>query len=146
MAFSPTDEHLLACVGAGGQIRLFDVREPREDSRWKAHRGANWGTAFFPDGRRILTTSSSHDTCVTIWDMSSERHIATLSGTTDAGWHLVSVSPHGKMIVLVEQSGRLSDGRMNVWRAPSWEEIAAAEKLAASSRPLLSVDQTSPNQ
>jgi WD40 repeat protein len=139
LAFSPTDEHLLACVGSG-QIRLFDVRQPREVSQWKAHRGNTWGTAFFPDGQRILTTSSSHDTVVTIWDVTSERHVATLSGMANSGGHLVSVSPRGKMIVLWDRWGL-----MNVWRAPSWEEIVAAERRAASNRPLLEVEQSGPS-
>jgi WD40 repeat protein len=139
LAFSPTDEHLLACVGSG-QIRLLNVREPKEVTQWKAHRGNTWGTAFFPDGRRILTTSSSHDTVVTIWDVTSERHIATLSGIANAGGHMVSVSPSGKMIVLVDLWGQ-----MNVWRAPSWEEIASAEERAADRRPLLEVEQSTPN-
>jgi hypothetical protein len=50
------------------------------------------------------------------------------------------------MIVLVDQGGPFLEGRMNVWRAPSWEEIAAAEKLAASSRPLLEVEQSAPSR
>jgi WD40 repeat protein len=144
MEFSPTDEHLLACVSNFGQIRLFDVREPRELSRWKAHRGSTRGTAFFPDGERILTTSSSHDTFVTIWDVTSERHLATLGGTATTRWHRIAVTQRSEMIVLVDQSGPFMEGRMNVWRAPSWEQIATAEKLAASGRPLLEVEQSAP--
>jgi WD40 repeat protein len=145
MEFSPTDEHLLACVSNFGQIRLFDVREPRELSQWKAHRGQTRGTAFFPDGQRILTSSSSHDTFVTIWDATSERHLATLGGTATTRWHRITVSPRSEMIVLVDQGGPFMEGRMNVWRAPSWQEIATAERLAASSRPLLSVKQPGPS-
>jgi WD40 repeat protein len=58
---------------------------------------------------------------VKLWDVDSWQELLTLEGAGSL-FDLTSFSPDGNAI------GTLSgEGLLNIWRAPSWEEINAAE-------------------
>ena len=71
---------------------------------------------FTPDGSKIAT--GSYDGAVKLWDVSTRQELLTFSGSgsilSTARW-----SADGDVI--------LAGPPWQAWRAPSWEEIAAAE-------------------
>ena len=80
--------------------------------------------AFSRDGRRIVTGhSSSQQTLnvVYLWDVATHRNVVALPGQ-GRGFTFVQFSPDGHALMAIN-----SDGLLHLWRAPSWEEIAAAE-------------------
>jgi WD40 repeat protein len=85
--------------------------------------GAN-SVAFSPDGRRLATGGGSRDS-VKLWDLATYRELVTLSAQGNLFW-FASFSPDGNWIAA--GSTFELEGQLNLWRAPSWEEIGAAEK------------------
>ena len=75
------------------------------------------GSAFSPDGRRLFSTDRGQE-AVKLWDVGTRQELLTLAGTGSylnaARW-----SADGDVI--------LAGAPWQAWRAPSWEEIAAAE-------------------
>jgi hypothetical protein len=58
---------------------------------------------------------------VKLWDMDSWQELLTLEGAGSL-FGLTAFSPDGNVI-----GTRSTDGILNLWRAPSWAEINAAE-------------------
>ena len=58
---------------------------------------------------------------IKLWDVDSGQELLTLEGQQVHFWRL-AFSPDGNVLVALQQ-----DGVLHLWRAPSWEEIAAAE-------------------
>jgi WD40 repeat protein len=65
--------------------------------------------------------SGSDDPAVKLWDLETDREILTFK--TDVPQYFVQFSPDDKILAT---GGR--DGVVHFWRAPSWAEIADAEK------------------
>ena len=103
--------------GMGGQMRLFDPAMSELIDSLHGHLNAAVGIAFSPDGRRLFSTSGGLE-AVKLWDVGTRQELLTLSGTGSeldaARW-----SADGDVI--------LAGAPWQAWRAPSWEEIAAAE-------------------
>ena len=57
-----------------------------------------------------------------LWDLVAHRELLSLQGEGQYFMHL-TFSPDGNTLVAVSL-----DGIAHLWRAPSWEEIEAAEK------------------
>jgi eukaryotic-like serine/threonine-protein kinase len=127
LAVSP-DGRLVAYTSASGLVRLFDPAKGEWIESLHGHLNAVFGIAFSPDGRRLSSTSVGGREAVKLWDIGTRQELLTLAGTGSvllaARW-----SADGDVILV---------GRpWQAWRAPSWEEIAAAEakKKAESNRP-----------
>lgn len=75
---------------------------------------------FSPDEKRLATGSGNQET-LRVWDTDSWRDVLTLEGQ-GAEFHALAFSPDGSVI-----GARNVAGNVHLWRAPSWEEIAAAE-------------------
>ena len=101
----------------GGLVRLFDPAKGEliDVPPWPPERGH--GIAFSADGRRLISTSGGRE-AVKLWDVGTRQELLTLGGTGSlldaARW-----SADGDVI--------LAGAPWQAWRAPSWEEIAAAE-------------------
>ena len=115
LAVSP-DGRLVASSTEDGQVRLFDPAKG-EFKSIDGHQNAAFGIAFSADGRRLISTSGGRET-VKLWDVGTRQELLTLTGTGSllyaARW-----SADGDVI--------LAGAPWQAWRAPSWEEIAAAE-------------------
>ncbi len=123
-AFSP-DGHLFAAACPDGYAKLWETATFRE---YPAFRGFLMGVhsvAFSPDGKRLAVGSAGSE-AVKLWDVESCQELLTLEGQ-GALFTSSAFSPHGNII-----GARNGRGQLHLWRAPSWEEIEAAEKRPKS--------------
>ena len=81
------------------------------------------------DGSFYGTTSGGGNAALKLWDTESWQEVLTLEG--EGPQFLSSAfSPDGSAILAVNRA-RI----VHIWRAPSWEEINAAEKPATAPGP-----------
>jgi WD40 repeat protein len=115
LAASP-DGALVACSTEAGEVRLFDPLKGELIESLHGHMNGAFGLAFSPDGRRLVSTSHGRE-AVKLWDVSTRQELLNLiypGFLTAAHW-----TADGDAI--------LAGAPWQAWRAPSWEEIAAAE-------------------
>jgi WD40 repeat protein len=116
LAVSP-DGRLVAATTEGGTVRLCDAVSGELKADMSGHLNGVFGVAFSKDGRRLISSSGGRE-AVKLWDVFTRQELLNLSGTGSllavAWW-----SPDGDTI--------LAGAPWQAWRAPSWEEIAAAE-------------------
>jgi WD40 repeat protein len=112
------DGALVALSTWGGLVRLFDSAKGEWSGDLHRNLAAVFGIAFSADGRRLVSTSTALE-AVKLWDVGTRQEMLTLGGTGSwldaARW-----SADGDVI--------LAGPPWQAWRAPSWEEIAAAEQ------------------
>ena len=105
----------MASSSSGGQARLFN--SGKGELIGSPLHARVTAVGFSPDGRRLLSAAGAPE-AVKLWDISTQQELLTLSGTGSfllgAKW-----TADGNVI--------LAGPPWQVWRAPSWEEIAAAE-------------------
>jgi WD40 repeat protein len=82
--------------------------------------GGGHSVAFSPDGRR-LAIGDGNEKAIVIWDLESRRQLIALAGQGSI-FNGVAFSPDGNVI-----GSRNDRGDVYLWRAPTFEEIAAAE-------------------
>ena len=120
VTFSPNGERV-AVASALGYARVWRTESWREEATLRGFLKAVCSVAFSPDGQRLATGGSSPDDTVKLWDVDSWQELLTVDGTGFLFFH-TAFSPDGNAL------GTLSGhGFLQVWQAPSWEEINAAE-------------------
>jgi hypothetical protein len=127
LAASP-DGSLLASSTFGGKIRLFDPVQPEAPETLDAHLNGAFALAFSADGRRLISTSTGRES-MKIWNVHTRQELLTLGEAGSMAGNETSWSSDGNVI--------LAGAPWHAWRAPSWEEIAAAEakEKAETQRP-----------
>ena len=116
LAISP-DGRVVAASTQGGQVRLCDAvtGELIADLR-----GYGFGVAFSKDGRRLISAGGGRH-AVKVLDVGTRQELLNLTGTGPLLWRALWSADGGTVVVG-------SQGQAwQAWRAPSWEEIAAAE-------------------
>lgn len=78
LAFSP-DGKLIA-VGAGSDIRLFEVAAGREVGTIRGHSGPMRSLDFHPSGRLLISSADPDNSGVRIWEIESCQEIQRLEG------------------------------------------------------------------
>jgi len=115
LAVSP-DGGLVASSTEGGEVRLFDPAKGELIDTLPWHLNAAYGIDFSADGRRLISAHGGWD-AVKLWDVNTRQELLNLSGIgsgLSARW-----SADGDVII--------AGAPWQVWRAPSWDEIAMAE-------------------
>ena len=120
--YSP-DQKLIALGSDLGYARIYDAATWRPVATLGGFRGGVHGVAFSRNGQRLLTCSNTAD-ALKVWDTDSWQNVLTLAGQ-GSGRYMgggAGFSPDGNVAGWLSASGDL-----NLWRAPSWDEINAAE-------------------
>ena len=115
--FSPVDTSLLASAGSTNTIKLWDLRNDTV-STLRGHTRQINSIAFSPDGR--LIASGGDDWTFRLWDVGTQRSIATLEDVTDrTRWQIkeVAFSPDGQRLAT---AGR----HLKLWEVRTQTEIA----------------------
>jgi WD40 repeat protein/serine/threonine protein kinase len=124
MAFSE-DRSRAASVAEDGTLAIWDSSSFQLIDVFKGHMLGAHAVAFSPDGRRLATGSGGRQ-AVKLWDVSTHRELMTMPGQGSL-FSFVAFSPDGTWLAACNREGEL-----HLWRAPSWEEIEAAEKRPES--------------
>jgi WD40 repeat protein len=83
---------------------------------------------FSPDGHRLATGGTAIE-AVTLWDIHSQERLLTLYAKEEQ-LSSTAFSSSGNLLAGQSSVGDTA-GAVHFWRAPSWEEIEAAEKTPA---------------
>jgi WD40 repeat protein len=126
VAFTP-DGTLFATAGDDGVAKLWDSSMCREIVALKGHLLSTiHALDISADGRRLVTAGGKE--AIKLWDIQTHQE---LIGLSFEGWAIdwILCSADGNKLV-----GLNTQGHLHLWRAPSWEEIAAAEAKAKANR------------
>ena len=118
VAFSP-DGKWIASASSDGTIGLWQPNG-RNIRFLRGHNGVVWDVAFSRDGRTLA--SSADDGTIKLWNLASMQEAATLHGHEGPVSGL-AFSPDGNYLASA------SEGAVRLWKAPTFEEISAAERL-----------------
>jgi WD40 repeat protein len=128
--FSP-DGRLLAAREVI-DIKLWETGEFREIGSLPTVMRMPQSVAFSPQGDR-LAVGSSNTEAVILWNPQTREPVLTLEGK-GAQFMRTAFSPDGSRLGSRNTFLPGSEGTLHIWRAPTWEEIAAAEKLVSGSQ------------
>jgi WD40 repeat protein len=125
VAFSG-DGSYLASTSGYGTVALWDPSSFGVVTSFRAHLLGAHGVVFSPDGRRVATGGGTSRDAVRLWDLLTRRELLTLPGQCAVSVFL-AFSNDGRWLAACGRGGEL-----NLWHAPSWEEIEAEEKRLES--------------
>lgn len=117
-----------------GYVRVWETATWHEVATLRGFRLGTHGASFSSDGQRLATAGGSIYDTVKLWDTESWQDVLTLSGLGAMG--RISISGDGNAIGI-----RSNTGFLQVWQAPTWQEIDAAEK-----QPIVADTEVVPNR
>ncbi len=123
VALSP-DNRLLATGAEDATVRVWDLASHEKLLELKGHLTGIPAMAFAPDGKTLVT--ETWDSTIKFWHIATGRELFTVEGFRMWGF-CVRFSPNGEYLAFCGDDGR-GQRQLMLWRAPSWEEIAAAER------------------
>jgi WD40 repeat protein len=122
-AYGPKFSHdgkVVAVPTGKGFTKLFDARDGAELATLGGFLLGAHSVAFSPDNQRLAIGSNGKE-AVKVWDAELRQELLTLEGK-GSFFNRTEFSPDGRVL------GSTSLKGLHAWSAPSWEEIAAAEK------------------
>jgi WD40 repeat protein len=121
------DGRFLAVASRIGYAKVWQFPQETEVARLSGVLGGIGSIAFHPDAPRMATGCSAPHV-LRLWDM--ESHLAVLSFDGKEGtFNETAFSSDGRTLASMSHEGRL-----RLWFAPSWAEIAASEPTAPTGR------------
>jgi WD40 repeat protein len=121
--FTADSRRVAACIAGGA--RVWEVGSWRELAALSLHANAVVSLAFSPDGQRLVTggeVGMGLQPALVVWDYAIQRPLIGLQ--SDGGWtSWTTFSPDGNTLLALTWGGVAE-----LYRAPSWEEIAREEK------------------
>jgi WD40 repeat protein len=127
VAFAPDGRHLAAVVQGAAQV--WEAGTYREVAVLQPYANLVVGVVFSPDSRRLVTgmfRGGAAKDKLAFWDYVSQRDLLSLRGQ-GSGVMRPEFSPDGNTLMATSW-----EGIVELWHAPSWEEIEAAEKGAVT--------------
>jgi WD40 repeat protein len=124
LAASP-DGRLVAVGSQDGLVVLYDAQTMERKRVLYGHMQGVHGVKFSPDGKSLVSGSTGRE-AVKLWHVETGQELLTLAGRGSLLNHVEFID-HGNALLA---GGRGQQGTWQIWRAPSWEEIAAAEAKA----------------
>lgn len=121
LVFSADGRRLAASSGQGRAV-VWDLDPPRKLGEFGGFLLGTHGAGFSPSGDRLAVTSHGREG-IKLFDLSSQAELLTLAVDENQLLNRARFSPDGQWLVASSPEGQL-----RLWRAPSWEEIAAAEQ------------------
>ncbi len=118
--FSP-DGTVLATASMDNTSKLFDLRTRQEITTLPGQLMSLSSVCFSPDGRRLATGTGDGE--ILIWDLETRREVLVLRAGGSGGVGSLRFQPSGDSLLSITYPRTA-----HLWRAPSWDEIAAAEK------------------
>jgi WD40 repeat protein len=130
IAFAPDGLGLAACTLNSDEVRLWDLQSLRPPLVLRGHVSGVMRVAFAPDGKSLAT--GAFDGRVKLWSLAAQQEVLTLPIPIGALFRSLCFSPDGRALAVgylhaVGLRDPPSQG-MTVFRAPSIEDIAAAER------------------
>jgi WD40 repeat protein len=122
--FSP-DGHLFAVASDRGFVRLWETRTLGEVATLTGFTVAAISVGFSPEGTR-LAAGGAKQSEILLFDVRSHRKLLRLTAAGNVT-RSVAFSPDGTLL-----GSRDFNGILQLWRAPTWEEIEAAESATGS--------------
>ena len=132
--FSP-DDKLFALASNLGYVRMWDVNSWREAATFRGFLQAPHSLAFSPDGHRIAVGGDARE-AVKLFDTETHEELLNLTAT-GSQFGSIAFTDDGNVL-----GARDQNGEVNLWRAPSWAEITAAEHPEQSTSEPTDVRQT----
>jgi WD40 repeat protein len=123
LAFSPDDRLLVT----GSEEPLVNISELASGKRIDSLKGSRVCTVrvgFSPDARTLATRTT--EGAMKFWHAATGKEMFTLGPPNPV--HSFLFSPDGEYLAITWDSGTREGRRVELWRAPSFEEIIAAEK------------------
>ena len=118
VAFSPVGNQV-GISTEQGFVRLWEAGSLREVGTLGGFLHGVAGFSFSPDGRRLAAGSSGEE-AIRLYDM--ERHQPLITFRAEGVGFSPAFDSSGNVLAAMNAEGKLS-----VWRAPSWKDIEAAE-------------------
>jgi WD40 repeat protein len=120
------DRETVATASYDQAVKLWDKGTQQELRSLTGESLAVFALALSPDGQRLATGGG--DGTLRLWDVATSQVVASVKGSSNDAIMSLAFSPDGNTLVAI------TGGILRVWRAPSWAEIAAAEKADAKSQ------------
>jgi WD40 repeat protein/serine/threonine protein kinase len=124
VAFAPDGKLLATTTVSANEARLWELPSGRQIATLKGHVQGLTGVEFSPDGKTLVTVS--YDRKVKLWSVSTHQELVTFPFNTAYQAVAAHFTPDGRALAISWLDARGSHTR--VVRAPSFEEIAAAER------------------
>ena len=119
--FSP-DGKLFAAATDLGPAKLFETAKFQEIATLRGVFQGICSVAFSPDSKRLALGGGGIE-AIKLWNVESLQELLTLEGE-GSFFYRTTFSPDGNVLGSMNEQGVL-----HLWRAPSWDEIDAAEKM-----------------
>jgi WD40 repeat protein len=116
LAFSPSENGILASAGSDGKVSLWEVRSQKLIATLEKHEKAILAIAFSPDGALIAT--GGEDNLVKLWNVSARRLDQTLEGGHGEPVNSVKFSPDGKLLATASD-----DDTVKLWDIQTRKEL-----------------------
>lgn len=103
---------------------MWELDPPRRLGEFGGFLLGTHGAGFSPPGDRLAVTSLGRE-AIKLFDLTSQAELLTLAVEETQMLNRVRFSPDGQWL-----AASSPEGKLRLWRAATWEEIAAAEQAS----------------